>query len=470
MHYTSIENIHKVIDPLFLNELKAELEEIKQIQVVNTKTKKLKSFQDKLAGLTWLDPACGSGNFLTETYLSVRRLENEVLQLLNKGQISFAEDLSSSPIKVTINQFYGIEINDFAVTVAKTALWIAESQMIKETENILYMQIAFLPLKTNANIIEGNALKIKWGDIISPLKLNYIIGNPPFVGAQFMSKSQKDDIMRIFKGNKRAGVLDYVACWYEIASLYVKGTNIQCAFVSTNSICQGEQVATLWKDIFLRGIHINFAYRTFNWSSDSISKAGVHCIIIGFSPKERTIKYIFEGDNKIEAKQINAYLIDGENVLISSRTKPICNVPEITKGCQPTDGGNLIIEPKDYDDVIKKQPEAKKYIKKLIGAKEFTSGTYRYCLWLVDVPPNEIQAMPLVLERVKKVREMRLNSSDKGTQKLADKPTLFRETYNPDNFIVVPSATTKNRQYIPLGFMHGDVISTNLNFRNTKVL
>ena len=468
MHYTSIENIHKVIDPLFMDELKAEYEKIKELKVVKTQRERLEAFQRKLASLKWLDPACGSGNFLTETFISIRRLENQVISTLislekgqMEGQMIFGQAIN--PIQVSIGQFYGIEINDFAVTVAKTAMWIAESQMMKQTEDIIHMPLAFLPLKTYVNIVEGNALQMDWESVVPKYELNYIMGNPPFIGAQLMDKNQKNDVMCIFDNNKRAGVLDYVACWYEIASEYIKGTKIECAFVSTNSICQGEQVSTLWKGIYEKGIRINFAYPTFNWSSESTSSAGVHCVIVGFAQFDRQEKRIYDSKSYSIVKNINAYLLNGENVFIDSRTKPICNVPQITKGCQPTDGGHLIIEPEDYEDFIKKEPNAKKYIKKLIGAKEFTAGTHRYCLWLVDVPPNEIKKMPLVLERIEKVREMRLNSSDKGTQKLANTPTLFRETYNPDNFIVVPSATTKRRRYIPLGFMHGDVISTNLN-------
>jgi len=278
-----------------------------------------------------------------------------------------------------------------------------------------------------------------------------------------MNRKQKSEVLRIFHKNKRAGVLDYVACWYQIASEYIKNTRIECAFVSTNSICQGEQVATLWKDIFEKGIHINFAYPTFDWSSESTLSASVHCVIVGFASFNRTEKRIYYFNSYVVAQNINAYLIDGKNVFIDNRTKPICDVPQITKGCQPTDGGHLIIEPEEYEDFIAREPNAKKYIKKLIGAKEFITGTHRYCLWLVGVSPKELQKMPLVMERIRKVREMRLNSTDQGTNKLADTPTLFRETYNPEDFIVVPSATTKRRRYIPLGFMHGDVISTNLN-------
>ena len=460
MHYTSIENIHKVIDPLFLDELREEFEQIKEIKIAKIRNEKLDEFRKKLGNLTFLDPACGSGNFLTETYISLRRLENEALKTALGDFIIFD---FGDVIKVSIDQFYGIEINDFAVTVAKTALWIAESQMMKETEEIVHKNLEFLPLKTNAHIVEGNALRIDWETVVPKDKLNYIMGNPPFVGAQLMDKVQKSDVLRIFTENKHAGVLDYVACWYEIASKYMMNTKIECAFVSTNSICQGEQVSALWKSIIERGFVINFAHRTFNWASESSVSAGVHCVIVGFSLFNRKEKCIFDSGTFLKTNNINVYLMTGENVFIDSRTNPICDVPKITKGCQPTDGGHLIIEREEYEEFIKKEPKAEKYIKKLIGAKEFTSGTYRYCLWLVGVSPSEIRSMPAVMDRIKKVREMRMNSTDKATRKLADTPTLFRETYNPDNFIVVPSATTKNRRYIPLGFMHGDVISTNLN-------
>ncbi len=465
MHYTSIENIHKVIDPLFLDELKEELKKIKENQVVKSRNPRLRAFQKKLASLKWLDPACGSGNFLTETYISIRRLENEVIQTLKGGQVEMLLDEDFSPIKVGIDQFYGIEINDFAVTVAKTALWIAESQMLKETEDILYMHLDFLPLKTNANIVEGNALRIDWKEVIEPSKLHYIMGNPPFLGAQNMNKTQKNEIMDIFEGNKRAGVLDYVTAWYQKAADYIVDRDVAVSFVSTNSITQGEQVAVLWENLLTRGIKIDFAYNTFKWSSESTKKAAVHCVIIGFSnQKHKTLKYLYSNDNaRKEVKIINPYLIEAPVVYIESRKKPICNVPEITKGCQPTDGGNLIIEAKDYDDFVKQEPKALPYIKKLVGAREFINNEKRYCLWLVGVSPAELRSMPRVMERVEKVRQMRLESTDKGTQKLANTPTLFRETYNPETYIIVPSVSSENRRYIPLGFLGKDTISTNLN-------
>lgn len=473
MHYTSPENIHKVIDPLFLNDLKAEFDDIRtneELSVIQ-KRNRYRKFHEKLCSLVFFDPACGSGNFLTETFISLKKLEFAVLReckrISNQNlQMSMFDSSVEGEIeqRIRLNQFYGIEINDFAVAVAETALWISSLKANLEYVLLLDVVDQGLPLTDRANIICENALRFDWHNLIEPANVSYIMGNPPFVGSQLMDKDQKEDVLRIFKNNKHAGELDYVACWYAMATEFVKGTNIEVALVSTNSICQGEQVAALWKDIFAQGIHINFAYRTFNWISDSLDAAGVHCVIVGFSLNNHINKYIFDEDGiQHTASNINAYLIEGDNILIESRSKPLCSVPSITKGCQPTDGGNLIIEADELEDFLNKEPNARKYIKKLIGAKEFTSGTYRYCLWLVDATLQEIQSMPLVTERIARVREMRLNSSDKGTQKLAERAHLFRETYNPDSFIVVPSATTKRRDYVPLGFMHGDVISTNLN-------
>ena len=455
MHYTSIENIHKVIDPLFLDGLRSELEEIKEIAVDKTRKARLSAFQAKLAGLTFLDPACGSGNFLTETYLSLRKLENEVLRC-STDQISM--DMEGI-IQVSIGQFYGIEINDFAVTVAKTALWIAESQMMKETEDVVHMSLDFLPLKSYANITEGNALRLDWP------KTNYIMGNPPFVGAQYMNKTQKADLMNTFCENKKAGVLDFVAGWYYRASELMVNSSIRTAFVSTNSITQGEQVSALWKQLYERfNIHIDFAHRTFRWDSEASIKAHVHCVIIGFSVAEnRETKRIFTAERYQEAQNINPYLMDAPTIFIESRKKPLCDVPAITKGCQPTDGGNLIIEASEIKEFLEKEPNAKQYIKKLVGAREFINNQERWCLWLVGISPAELRKMPLVMQRVEKVREMRLNSSDAGTRKLAETPTLFRETYNPKSFIIVPSASSERRKYIPLGFLGEDTISTNLN-------
>lgn len=401
MHYTSIENIHKVIDPLFLDELKAELDEICANPVERTRTAKLRVFQRKLASLTFLDPACGSGNFLTETYLSLRRLENKILVELSHGQVTMYS-ASESPIQVSISQFYGIEINDFAVTVAKTALWIAESQMMKETEKILLVPLEFLPLKTNAFIVEGNALRVDWESVVPKSKLNYIMGNPPFVGARLMGKEQKADVNTIFPGWKNAGNLDYVCCWYKKASDMMQGTSVRSALVSTNSVSQGESVANLWKPLFDDGVHIDFAYRTFRWDSEAKIKAHVHCVIIGFSvAASSTPKKLFDGDRYQVANNINGYLLDGENVFVESRSKPICNVPEIGIGNKPIDGGFYLFEKEEMEEFIKKEPSSKKYFRPWYGSREFINQKPRYCLWLGECTPAELKAMPHCMESCK---------------------------------------------------------------------
>ena len=479
MHYTSIENIHKVIDPLFLSDLKAELEEIKRIPVERTRETRLAAYQDKLASLTFLDPACGSGNFLTESYISLRRLENQVIEeriILDKGrhgyqvagQVAWGEG-ALNPVQVSIHQFYGIEINDFAATVAKTALWIAESQMLKETEDIVAHQIDFLPLKSYANITEGNALRLNWEDVVPKGKLNYIMGNPPFVGYSLQSKEQKEDILSIYvdekgKPYKTAGKIDYVSGWYFKASQYMQDTPIRTAFVSTNSITQGEQVAGVWKPLYDRfGIHIDFAHRTFRWDSEASLKAHVHCVIVGFSVAPFTEKkWLFTSERVQEAENINAYLMDAPNVFIGSRNKPLCNVPLMTTGNRPADGGHLIIEDADYADFIKEEPSAKPYIKQLIGAAEFINNKKRWCLWLVGVSPAELRKMPLVMKRVAACKADRENAPDAGRRKLADCPTQFREINNPDTFIVVPAVSSERRKYVPIGFLDKETIATNL--------
>ena len=468
MHYTSIENIHKVIDPLFLDGLKEELETIKEITVDRTRDAKLRSFQMRLAGLTFLDPACGSGNFLTETYISLRRLENEVLFLLQRGQIAFGDGGAFNPIQVSIGQFYGIEINDFAVTVAKTALWIAESQMMKETEDIVHMSLDFLPLKSYANIAEGNALRLDWEGIVSKYELDYIMGNPPFVGYSLQSKEQKDDILSIYvdekgKPYKTSGKIDYVSGWYFKAAQLMQNTAIRTAFVSTNSITQGEQVAGVWKPLYDRfGIHIDFAHRTFRWDSEASLKAHVHCVIVGFSIAEnQQKKRLYTSERMQIVENINAYLLDAPLVFVESRNRVIADVPKMVYGNKPVDGGNLIIEASEYDDFIKREPLAQKYIKRLVGAREFINGELRWCLWLVGVSPAELRHMPAVMERIEKVKKMRENSPDEGARKLALTPAQFRETNNPPSAIVVPCHSSQNRRYVPMDFIDDSIVVTN---------
>lgn len=465
MHYTSIENIHKVIDPLFLDNLKDELEKIKEIKVEKTRKQQLEAFRNKLSTLTFLDPACGSGNFLTETYISLRRLENEALIAQTRGQTMI--DLGDV-IKVSIGQFYGIEINDFAVTVAKTALWISESQMMKETEEIVNQQLEFFPLKSYANIVEGNALRIDWNDVISKQKLSYIMGNPPFVGARLMNKHQKEDVLSIFGNSwKNIGNLDYVSCWYKKATDYIEDTSIRVALVSTNSICQGESVINLWKPLFKQGIHIDFAHTTFIWDSEAQQKAHVHCVIVGFSiATSFKDKIIYSLDRYQKVKNINAYLIEAENVFIENRKKPICNVNEMLFGSMPNDGGHLSsIDEKEMAEIINKYPESKICFKKIVGADEFINGKTRWCLWLKNISPNLINSIPYIKQKVSAVQELRENSSRDATKRLALTPFLFGEIRQPEkgNYLLIPSTSSERRRYIPIGFLDSSIIATNAN-------
>lgn len=461
MHYTSIENIHKVIDPLFLDDLKSDLKEIKENQVIKSRNPKLRAFQNKLASLKWLDPASGSGNFLTETYISIRRLENEVIQTLKGGQVEMLLDEDFSPIKVGIDQFYGIEINDFAVTVAKTALWIAESQMLKETEDILFMHLDFLPLKTNANIIEGNALRIDWKEIIDPSELNYIMGNPPFVGYAYQSKSQKEDLLAIYDKAKN---FDYVAGWYFVAADYIRGTNIKAAFVSTNSITQGEQVAAVWKPLIQeKGISIIFAHQTFIWDSEASIKAHVHCVIVGFADEskatgQKRILFVSNGFSK-SVVNISPYLIEADNIFIEKRTAPICNTSVMHRGSQPTDDGNFIFVKDEFEAFLEKEPETKPLFRKYMMGKDFIDRKPRYCLWLDGADPAIIRKSRAIIERIERVRQFRLKSTKEATRKKADTPALFDENQQPDtNFVALPKVSSERRRYVPMDFMSPDTV------------
>lgn len=451
MHYTSIENIHKVIDPLFLDELREELEEIKAIKVAKTRETKINAFREKLGSLTFFDPACGSGNFLTETYISLRRLENEAIEVITQGQMLL--DFTGI-IKVSIGQFYGIEINDFAVTVAKTALWIAESQMMKETEVIAHINLDFLPLKSYANIVEGNALRTDWETVVPKDKLNYIMGNPPFVGFTYMSQPQKEDMEYIFPKTKN---LDFVSAWYKLASDYIQGTNIQCGFVSTNSITQGETVTSLWKYL---NIKINFAHKTFIWDSEAKLKAHVHCVIIGFACFDKKEKWLYQNGRSIRANNINAYLCDAPNILIESRNKPLCDVSKMVYGNKPADGGYLIIEDEDYLPFITKEPQAQIFIKPFLGAVEYLHGKKRWCLWLKDASPKDLRNCPQIMERIKGCKETRESSIAAGIRKFAATPTLFAQITQPEgvDYIIVPRVSSERRKYVPIGFMTAKTI------------
>ena len=452
MHYTSIENIHKVIDPLFLDDLKREFAEIQAITVERTKQQRLRAYHDKLASLRFLDPAAGSGNFLTETYLSLRRIENDVISETLHGQITIGA--AKNPIRVSIEQFYGIEINDFAATVAKTALWIAESQMMKETEDIVHMSLDFLPLKSYVNIVEGNALHIDWNDVVSKYRVNYVMGNPPFVGFSMMSPEQKKDMQSIFGDIKN---LDYVAAWFKKASDYIRSTKIECGLVSTNSLVQGETIARLWP---LLNIKINYAHTSFIWDSEAKVKAHVHCTIIGFASFDREIKLLYTGNQVHRCDFINAYLYNAPDVLVTSRNKPLCNIPPMVYGNKPADGGNLIIENADYPTFVEKEPQALKFIHPLLGATEFINNKKRWCLWLVDASPTEIRKCPMVMERIKGCKEARESSIAAGIRKFAATPTLFAQVTQPPNvdYVIVPRHSSENRRYIPLGFVSSETI------------
>lgn len=463
MHYTSIENIHKVIDPLFLDELREELAEIKDIKVAKTRETKLTQFRKKLGSLTFFDPACGSGNFLTETYISLRRLENEALEAEFDGQISLD---FGNVIEVSIGQFYGIEINDFAVTVAKTALWIAESQMMKETENIIHMNLDFLPLKSYANIVEGNALRIDWETVVPKDKLNYIMGNPPFVGYSLQSPEQKQDILSIYvdekgKPYKTAGKIDYVSGWYFKAAEFMLESNIRTAFVSTNSITQGEQVAGVWKPLYDRfNIHIDFAHRTFRWDSEASLKAHVHCVIVGFSiAKSFRDKRLFSGEQMKIVNNINFYLVDADNVFIEGRTKPICDVPVLQNGGKPTEGGNLILTIEEKNELLSSEPLAEQFIRPYMMGKDFINRKPRYCLWLVKANPAMVNKCPKVKERIQNVKEYRLSSPKLATQKKAETPMLFdevRECYS--DYVAIPKVSSEQRKYIPMEYLSKEII------------
>lgn len=461
MHYTPLEIIHKEIDPLFLDDLVQELDEINDIKTVKIKEKKLDDFQNKLASLKFFDPACGSGNFLTETYISLRRLENKVLEIKSNGQIVLG--VAVNPIKVSIQQFYGIEVNDFAVTVAKTALWIAESQMMKETERIVHMRLDFLPLKSYVNIIEGNALRTDWNDIIPAYELNYIMGNPPFVGLSLRSDEQQADMNIVFNGSDRAGRLDYVAAWYKKAAQYIQNTKVQVAFISTNSIVQGEQVPILWEDLFENyHIKINFAHRPFVWDSEANDKAAVHIVIIGFGIVDRPKKILYEKDKKLYVDKINGYLVNAENVFIQLRGKAREGLPQLKQGSKPWDGGYLILSEDERKDMIKKYPKSEKLIKPYIGSHEFINNKIRYCLWLKDVNPNEYKDIPEIIERLKGVAETRRKTKTVAVQAQADTPMLFSQIRQPDtNYLLVPETSSSNRRYIPIGFMTKDTIASN---------
>ena len=463
MHYTSIENIHKVIDPLFMDELWKEFNELKQIKATNTRISKIKEFHKRLGTLKFLDPACGSGNFLTETYLSLRRLGNECIKAelnIGEGELSLAYN-DDDLIQVSIQQFYGIEINDFAAVVAKTALWIAESQMLKETAKILNKDLNFLPLKSYVNIVEGNALRIDWETVVPKNELNYILGNPPFVGTNYLSDSQRADMDFIWNETKR-GKLDFVSCWYVKATQLIRGTQTKCAFVSTNSIVQGEQATSLWKTIFDYNMDIDFAHRTFRWDSESNIKAHVHCVIVGFSDKtsSKKQKLLFDESGRGRfVKNINHYLLDAPTIFIEEVSKPLCKVPQIMRGSQATDNGLYLFTEEEKTEFVKKDPDTEKYFKQFMMGREFINNIKRYCLWIPDISPKEIKEHKGIYERVQKVREFRAASKNTQTRQAADTPTRFGQYRPPaEHYIAFAKVSSEQRRYIPFGFLTNDII------------
>lgn len=515
MHYTSIENIHKVIDPLFLNDLRRELDEILEEKIEKQRQKKLDTYQDRLASLTFLDPACGSGNFLTETYLSLRRLENEVIRQRYHGQTMMGAFVN--PIKVSIQQFYGIEINYFAVTVATTALWISEAQMLAETERIIHQDIDFLPLKPYHNIREGNALRMDWDVIEIPSDIptihannvhliiepesmlasepveydevnvvahrfdgdakpkvqryqvhyDYIIGNPPFIGHQNRSKSQQEDLDLLCYGIENYGKLDYVCGWYIKASKMMSNTKTRAAFVSTNSITQGESVAILWKPMFDKGMTLIFAVPNFQWTSESSATATVHCDIIGFSmfnPSNEQ-KFLYTGSGKTAVNHINGYLMDAPDVFIRARGPLLTpGIPAISKGSQPTDGGNFFLSEEQRKELVDAHPEVEVCIKQFVGADEFIKNKRRYCLWLKGISPSVYRNVKTITDRLQAIHDMRLSSPTSSVRRDAEFPMLFTQIRQPEgNYIIIPRHSSENRRYIPMGFMSPDIICGDAN-------
>ena len=468
MHYTSVENIHKVVDPLFLDELREEFEKIRALKQPNVRRERLTEFQEKLGSLTFLDPACGSGNFLTETYLSLRRLENEALRLIYPERVVFSANEKGGVVKVSLDQFYGIEINDFAVSVAKTALWIAESQMLQETESILSCQLDFLPLTNYDQIVEANALRIDWNDVVDKNKLDYIIGNPPFVGYSNQTAEQKNEVREIYVDEKgkpynTAGKIDYVACWYFKACQLMQETPISAAFVSTNSITQGEQVDGVWRPLTSRfGVQITFAHRSFRWDSEANMKANVHCVVVGFRCGRSDVsKRIYEGNRRKNVARINPYLIEAPDVFIIPRTNPICDVPSMTNGSKPAENGFLFMTQEERDSVLKREPDLAAYVKQTLGSYEYINHVSRYCFWLTNASPYVLRSSGELSRRLERVREFRLQSPKEATRNDAATPWLFQQIRQPStDYLLIPRVSSENRRYVPIGYVSPNIIAT----------
>lgn len=456
-HYTSEKNILKLIKPLFLDELWNEFHSVKG------NINKLQAFHKKLSELKFLDPACGCGNFLVITYRELRLLELEILRVQYKNQAALSID---SIIWLDVDMMYGIEYEEFPSRISEVAMWLIDHQMNMLISNEFGQYFIRLPLKKSAKIVHGNSLQIDWENVVSKNELSYILGNPPFIGQQLQNSNQKYDMQKVFGNSEGSGVLDYVSAWYVIAAKFIQNTKIKTAFVSTNSICQGEQAGILWNYLFnVFKIKIHFAHQTFNWRNEAKGNAAVHCVIVGFANYDTNNKSIFEYENikgsahQIFVKNINPYLVDGKDFALLSRSKPLNNVPEIKRGNSPYDGGNFLFSEEEKNAFLKKEPNAKKFVKHFLGAKEFLNGINKYCLWLKDASPEEIKHLPLVMDIVKKVKEFRENSPGKETQSYATTPSLFRDKNNPNFFIVIPRVSSENRKYIPMGFFDKNYIA-----------
>ena len=467
-HYTTEENILKLIRPLFLDELHAEFEKIRQ--TVKGRTQNLQAFHSKLASLKFLDPACGCGNFLVIAYRELRRLELEVLRTLHGGG-QLVLDISNI-VRVNVDQFHGIEIEEFPVQIAQVALWLTDHQMNAQVSEEFGQNFTRLPLTKSAHIVHGNALRLDWNEVIAADECSFVMGNPPFLGKHYQSSQQKAELVAVFSGVKSASDLDYVAAWYRKATEYmINNSTIRTAFVSTNSITQGEQVSLLWPDLLKRGISINFAHRTFQWNSEASGKAAVHCVIIGFGLHDVANKTIFEyadirgESHAVQVKNINPYLVDASNEVITKRQTPLMNIPLMRYGNKPTDDGNYILSDDERAQLISQHPKATKYIRAYMGAEDFINSKSRWCLWLKDIQPNELRSMVEILTRVERVKAFRLASSAEPTRKAADTPTLFFYISQPDtDYLVVPEVSSERRRYIPIGFVKKETICSNTNY------
>ena len=459
-HYTSEKNILKLINPLFMDDLRAEFEKVKNNR------NKLFEFHKKLRTLKFLDPACGCGNFLVVAYRELRLLELEVLRVSRKGMKTF--DVHSM-IALDVNQFYGIEIEEFPAQIAQVALWLVDHQMNLLVSQEFGLYFARIPLMSSASIVHGNALQMDWREVIAPENLTCIMGNPPFIGKNFQNSEQKQDIKRIYGESKYGASLDYVTAWYKKSLRYIAdNSEIKCAFVSTNSITQGEQVYMLWPDLLADGIHIHFAHRTFQWTNEARGKAAVHCVIIGFGLQEAKTKRLFEYEDikgeshEIKAQNINPYLVDAANVIITAARNALCDCPQMINGSKPADGGNLLLNESEKNELIKLQPEAAEWIKSFSMGNEFINGIPRFCLWLKDCPPDKLKKMPYVIKRVEAVREMRSKSADKNTQKFAAKPMVFMADRQSESaYLAMPVVSSERRTYIPIGYLPLDHIAGN---------